>query len=311
MSKVLISTSSFAMDHNPHVDRLREAGIEVLGNPHGRKLTEVEIAELMDAQVIGLLAGVEPLTRAVIDAAPALKVISRCGTGLDNVDLDSVARRNIALFNTPEAPADAVAELCLGLMLMMLRRIGEVDRRLRGAEWPRLPGRLLGSQTVGLIGLGRIGKRVARLCQAFGATVLAHDPQVSAPPPGVRLLDLDALLAASDLVSLHLPYAPEHCHLIDSQAIAAMKPGALLINTARGGLIDESALAEALRDGRLGGAALDVFEDEPYRGTLTGFDNVVLTAHIGSQARECRQRMELEAAENLVTGLSGKGLISP
>jgi D-3-phosphoglycerate dehydrogenase len=310
MSKFVISTSSFDTDNNPHIQQLIQQGMHVVTNPHRRKLTEDEIIELLDENTVGLIAGIEPLTERVFTSAKHLKVISRCGTGMDSVDLVAAKHHDVTVFNTPEAPAQAVAELTLGLILAALRQICQIDLLLRKGEWPRLQGHLLAAQTVGIVGLGHIGGRVANLCQAFGAKVIAHDPYTKQAPPGITLMPLEQLLTEADIISLHLPHSTDTHHLLDSQAIARMKQGAIVINAARGGLVDEVALSEALHSGHLSAAALDVFEQEPYQGPLTTCNNIILTSHIGSLAREARQRMEIEAAENLLQGLIKAGLVN-
>lgn len=309
MSKIVISTSSFDLDGNPALQCLRTQGIDLISNPYGRKLTEDEILALLGNDTVALLAGVEPLTERVLTAAAgSLRVIARCGTGLDNVDLAAASRLNIKVLNTPAAPAQAVAELTLGLILSSLRQICQTDRLIRQGEWPRTQGRLLAGKTVGIIGCGHIGQRVARLCLAFGAHVIAHDPYPQQMPEGVTAASLETLLQQADLVSLHLPYSAQVHHLLNAHTIARMKPGAILVNTARGGLIDELALHNALQTGHLGAAALDCFEQEPYAGPLCESERMILSSHIGSLAREARQRMELEAAEKLWQGLVEAGV---
>lgn len=313
MKKVIISTSSFDLDHNPIIQRLLSQGIHITSNPYQRKLTEDEIMTLLGNDAIGLIAGIEPLTRRVLSAASALRVIARCGTGLDNVDLETAKQLNIQVSNTPEAPAQAVAELTLGLILACLRQIVQTDRLVRQGEWPRTQGRMLAAQTVGIIGMGHIGRRVARLCQAFGANIIAHDPYLHSLPETtlgtIPLIPLKNLLTQSDVVTLHLPYSDKTHHLLNADNIIQMKPGTILINAARGGLVDEAALDAALTTGHLSCAALDSFEQEPYHGPLCNQDKILLTSHIGSLAREARQRMELEAAENLWAGLIQSGVI--
>lgn len=309
MSKLVISTSSFDVNNNAPIQRLIEEGMRITQNSYGRKLTEDEAIALLGVDTVGMIAGIEPLTERVLASAKNLKVISRCGSGLDNVDLTAAARCGITVLNTPEAPAQAVAELTLGLMLTALRQICQTDRLLREKEWPRSQGRLLAAQVVGIVGLGRVGRRVAHLCQAFGAEVVAHDSYIEQSPQGVKLISLNELLVKADIVSLHLTYDAHTHHLLNKEAFARMKRGAIVINTARGGLIDEAALAEALLSGQLDGAALDVFEQEPYRGPLLQCDKAILTSHIGSLAREARQRMEVEAAENLLRGLIKAGVV--
>ena len=160
MSSFVISTSSFDIDNNPHIQNLLQKGMQVITNPHRRKLTEDEIIELLKEGATGLIAGIEPLTERVFQSAKNLKVISRCGAGLDSVDLVAAKNRGITVLNTPEAPAQAVAELTMGLILTLLRKIGQIDQSVRKGEWPRTQGRLLAAQTIGIIGLGHIGRRV-------------------------------------------------------------------------------------------------------------------------------------------------------
>jgi len=309
MNSFVISTSSFDTGNNPAIQRLLQQGFQAVTNPHKRKLTEDEIIELLSGGATGLIAGIEPLTERVFQSAPNLKVISRCGAGMDSVDLAAAKNHGIHVLNTPEAPAQAVAELTLGYILSLLRQINPIDRAVRNGEWPRTQGRLFAAQTVGVIGLGHIGRRVARLCQAFEATVIAHDPYATQVPGGVTLVSLEQLLASADIVTLHTPYSAAMHHMLDAKAFAAMKPEVIVINAARGGLVDENALLAALQSGKISAAALDVFEQEPYHGPLIENGNVILTSHVGSLARESRQRMEIEAAENLLQGLIKAGLV--
>ena len=309
MSKLVISTSSFDVDDNSSLNHLVNSGMHIVRNSYKRKLTEDEAIELLGEDTIGMIAGIEPLTERVFSSAKNLKVVSRCGAGLDSVELTAAKLHGISVFNTPEAPAQAVAELTMGLMLAALRRICQTDRLLRINEWPRMQGQLFAAQTVGIIGLGHIGKRVARLSQAFDARVIAHDPHIDPTSHGVESVSLGELFAKANVISLHVPYTTDTHHLLDAKSFARMKPGSIIINAARGGLIDEAALDEALISGHLGMAALDVFEQEPYHGPLTKNDRMILTSHIGSLAKESRKCMELEAAGNLLKGLINAGLI--
>ena len=309
MSKLVISTSSFDVEGNSSLNHLVNSGMNIVRNSYKRKLTEDEAIELLGEDTIGMIAGIEPLTERVFSSAKNLKVVSRCGAGLDSVELAAAKLHGISVFNTPEAPAQAVAELTMGLMLAALRRICQTDRLLRINEWPRMQGQLFAAQTVGIIGLGHIGKRVARLSQAFDARVIAHDPHIDPTSHGVESVSLEELFAEANVISLHVPYTTDTHHLLDAKSFARMKPGSIIINAARGGLVDEVALNEALISGHLGMAALDVFEQEPYHGPLTKNDRMILTSHIGSLAKESRKCMELEAAENLLKGLINAGLI--
>ena len=308
MSKVLITTSSFSLGNFAQAKSLHDAGISIEVNPHGRRLSEDEVAELVANDVIAILAGLEPLTDRVLSNAKSLRVIARCGTGLDSVDLQAASRLGIDVFNTPDAPTQAVAELTIAHMLNSLRHISTTDSNMRSGKWTPTMGSLLATKTVGLIGVGRIGSAVANLAQAFGARVIGFDPVVSSHN-SVELLSLDEVLNQSDIVSLHVPINEQTHHIVNASAISCMKPGSIVVNVSRGGLIDESALHDALKSQHLSGAALDCFEDEPYSGPLLQVPGVHVTAHMGSYARETRDLMEVEASTNLVNGLRKRGLI--
>lgn len=302
-SRILITTSSFAPRNEQPLAEFVAKGFEIVRNPYGRRLSEAEIGELMDGDVVGMIAGLEPLTKGVIDRAPNLKVISRCGIGLDNVDLDHCAGRKVSVVNTPEAPAIAVAELAMGMILSLIRGVTMMDRDVRVGRWKRFEGRLLRDLTVGIVGLGRVGRAVAVRLEPFGCRLIGSDV-MGASVPGVELMDLHDVLTKADVVTLHVPLDATTRGLIGPQNLSVMKPGAYLINTSRGGLVDEEALFEALQSGHLAGAALDVFEEEPYEGALTKLPTAVLTSHAGSSALETRTRMEQEAAQNLADALN-------
>lgn len=304
--KVLVGPTAFGDSGDEPLRLLASHGVELVRNPHGRGLRADEVVSL-GADCVAILAGAEPLGAEVLEKLPALRCISRCGAGLDSIDLQAANARGIRVFNTPDALTRAVAELALGLLLALLRRIPLADRSLRRGEWRKETGSLLLGRTVGVVGLGRIGRAFAAMLKALGCTVLASDPYADASwaaAQGIELLPLDELLARSDVVSLHVALSPETRGLIGAAEIARMRDGALLVNVSRGEVVDEEALLVALRTGRLGGAALDVFRTEPYRGPLTELDTVVLTPHIGSRAREAKLSMEIEAVRNLLDGLS-------
>lgn len=306
-STVLLSVSSFGEADDAPLRLLEQAGLEVLPNPHGRRLSEQEVAELA-CDVDALIAGTEPLTAAVLERAPRLRVISRVGVGLENIDLDAALRHGIAVRNTPDALTDAVAELTLGGLLSVLRKIGAMDRAMHSGRWERQMGSLLRERTVGIVGLGRIGRRLAELLAPFDVPLLACDPapnEAAAAAVGAELVDLDELLAEADVVSLHLPGGEGT--LVGAPELARMKTGAVLVNASRGGLVDEDALRAALSEGRLAGAYLDTFAAEPYDGPLAAMENVVLTPHAGSYAAEARARMEEEAVRNLLDELGEPG----
>ncbi|MGB9498881.1 MAG: phosphoglycerate dehydrogenase [Dissulfuribacterales bacterium] len=300
---ILITTSSFGQYDKELIREIESQGFNAIVNPYRRKLTETEVSKLIDEhQPVGIIAGVEPLTRCVLKHARNLRVISRAGIGMDSVDLDAAKALGIDVYNTPDAPTVPVAELTVGLMLSLLRRIHITDGGIRRKEWLRPMGNLLQGRTIGIIGCGRIGSCVAGLLAGFECKITGYDP-ASPGTDCIPMADMDSLLKQSDIVTLHLPYSKENYHLIDAKAIGLMKKGACLINASRGGLVDEDALIKALRSGHLAGAALDCFEEEPYSGPLSGFDNVLLTAHIGSYAVEGRVMMERQAMENLLGAL--------
>ena len=254
---------------------------------------------------------------SLIEACPRLRVISSCSVGVDHIDLAAAAAHGIAVGNTPDVLTETTADLAFALLLCAGRRVLEADQFLRGGGWTParrwepdlLLGRDLYGATLGVVGLGAIGQAVARRAQGFGMRVLGWS-RTRRALPGVEWASLDALLAASDFVSLHVALAPETRGLIDAAAVARMKPGAVLVNTARGGLVDEAALALALREGRLAAAGLDVFENEPIsnESPLLGLANVVLTPHIGSASVATRTRMAQLSVANLLAGLAGRPL---
>ncbi len=304
---ILISTSSFAEYDKSILDDIPEE-FNVILNPYKKTLNEAETGELLvQYEVNGLIAGVEPLTMEVLTAANALKVISRCGAGLDNVDLKAAAKLGIKVFNTPDAPTNAVAELTLGLILNCLRKISFSDRGIRKGTWRKTMGNLLQGRVVGIIGFGRIGKTVGNLVRAFGAKVIYNDLVKDSEFDWARCVKLDELLRSADIISLHVPLVDTvdtNDYFINAKKISLMKEGAILINTSRGSLVDEDALYDTLDAGKLASAGFDVFEKEPYSGKLTELDNVLLTCHIGSYAIESRILMERQALENLLKGLS-------
>ena len=305
--QVLISTSSFNLANFAQLSDLEKAGVEVKLNPFAARLTEKQVIDLLGTDTIGLIAGLEPLTKNVLQAAKSLKVIARVGTGLDSVDLVAAKELEIIVLNTPDAPTKAVAELTIAHILGLLRHLSQADRQIRNGIWKGLMGSLLETKTVGIVGFGRIGKRVATLLSAFGASVLISDAQVKSDD--FQNVGLDELCTRSDIVSLHLPYSEATHHIIDEKRINLMKKGSFIVNISRGGLVDEAMLLVALKSGHLAGAALDCFEQEPYEGELRHLENVQITAHMGSYARETRDLMEQEASRLLVNALHEKNLL--
>lgn len=249
------------------------------------------------------------VTREVISRCPRLRVIGRHGTGLDNVDLQAATEAGIPVTYAPSAPTDSVAELTIGLIIAVVRRIADAHQAVREGIWhrERFMGMELAGKVLGIIGFGSIGRAVARIARAMGMAILAYDPYVSTWPEGVRSVSLMDLLTQADVVTIHTPLTPETKGLLGREALARMKPGAILINTARGGIVDEEALAEALRDGRLGGAGIDVFSREPppRDHPLVRAPNVVLTPHIGAMTEEAQRRMAFTVVQDVLRVLSG------
>lgn len=306
--KILISSASFGKINRDPIAILEKAGYTPVLNPYGRKLEFNEFVELIE-DAVGLIAGTEKITAELLERAPMLRVISRYGVGMDNVDLGAAKRQGIIVCSTPEAPSLAVAELAFALMLNLYRRVGEADRKLRQNNWSQLMGRLLSGKTLGIIGLGRIGKKLVKLVQPFDMKICAYEPYPDyefVSSNNIALASLNEILSQSDIVSLHLPLSDKTFHIIGKKELTLMKKDAIIINTSRGGLIDEKALIEALKNGIIGGAAIDTFEEEPYKGCLKELDNVILTCHMGSSAIESRIDMERQAVENLLAGLKVK-----
>lgn len=302
MPRVTVTTTSFGKYDRKPLEFLENNGCEVVFNSFGRILKRDEIVELCK-DTVGIVAGTEQIDAGVIEKLHYLKVISRCGTGIDNVDISAATKRGIKVFNTPDAPTLAVAELTLGLMLNLLRNISRMDNELRSGLWDKKMGNLLSGKRVGIKGFGRIGKKVAALLKPFGCEIAYADPFVEDGLLGLCRLSLEDLLKWADIVTIHVGV---HERLIGEKEFQLMKKGAWLINTSRGGVIDEPVLYEYLKNGYLSGAALDVFEQEPYAGPLKDLNNVILTPHIGSYAKEARTAMEMESVENLIRGLSEK-----
>ena len=299
---ILTTTSSFAKGAPERLERLAEQGLEVVLNPWGRKLNEAELLELLKKyRPVGLLAGTEAITGAVlVQAKDFLRVISRVGVGWDNVDRQAAAQLGIMVYRTPGVLTTAVAELTLGLILSALRSIALHDRRIRQGVWEKPMGSLLSGKLVGIIGFGAIGQGVGQVVKALGAEVIYYDPQVL-KVEWAQAVSLPELLAQANIITVHASGKEQILGRSEIDAIA--KSEVILVNTARGELVDEAALCAALMDRRLGHACLDVFQQEPYCGPLCALDNVTLTCHVGSYARESRQQMEDAAVANLLKGL--------
>jgi D-3-phosphoglycerate dehydrogenase / 2-oxoglutarate reductase len=309
--KVLISSRSFGNVDSEAIKLLKDAGLEPVLNPYGRVLDEDELIAL-SKDTVGIIAGTEKITREVIEHAKSLKVISRYGIGLDNIDLGATKERKIIVCNTPDVPVQAVAELTITLILNLLRRVCKMDREIRSNVWKARMGNLLEEKKIGIIGLGRIGKRLAVLIEPFNVDILAYETKPDnkfIKRHNIKLVPLEELMSESDIISLHVPLTDETRNIIGKKELSIMKKNVLIINTARGGLIDENALIDALEIKSIGGVAIDAFEVEPYKGRLLEFNNVILTPHIGSYTTETRKKMEIETVENMINALREVNII--
>jgi len=299
--KIAITTSSFAEFSEEPLRLLDNAGINHTLNPFGRKLTEDETIAQLDG-CVGVAAGTEQWSARVMKALPALKVISRCGAGMDNVDMAAAENLGIAVCNTPHGPTLAVAELTLGLALALLRHIPHMDREMRRGVWKKRMGYNLKGKRLGIVGFGRIGRAVADLLAPLGVETAFSDPVAASDVyPG---MSLDQLTAWCDMLTLHCSKPSGGGAVIDRRRLGKMKKGAYIINAARGGVLDETALYELLASGHIAGAAVDVFMREPYDGPLKELDNVILTPHIGSYAMESRIQMEIDTVTHLIEALN-------
>ena len=299
--KIAISTSSFGQADRTAFDMLYAAGCEVIDNPHKRKLNEAEIIRHLKG-VDGLLAGLEPLNENVFSKCHDLKAIARVGIGIDNVDLDAAKARDIKVSNTPDGPTAAVAEMTLCAALTLLRGLIPANTALHAKQWRKSIGRSPKDLNVLIIGYGRIGQSTARLFQLMGAKITVCDPLLNSGslPEDVKIADLDEGLSTADIVSLHVS---GNFQLLGEHEFLKLKKGALLLNSARGTLINEQALIRALDSDIVIGAWLDVFPEEPYSGPLTGYEQVLLTPHTSTYTEQCRRDMEIAAVNNLLRDL--------
>jgi D-3-phosphoglycerate dehydrogenase len=303
---VFVTLSTFAEYDREPLRLLETSGLPFRVHGTGRRITNPELlAGARDASVI--IAGAESYDAATLAHLPALRCISRCGIGVDNIDLEAARTRRIAVLNTPDQPTSAVAELTVAMMLALCRNLPRQIAEARRGEWTRLESRLLGGRRIGLIGLGRIGRRVVELLRPFGCDIRASDPAVGREiPSGVTLVGLPELLATSDIISIHAAYSTASPLVVGRDEIGAMTPGAILVNVSRGGMVDEAALHDALVSGHLAGAGLDVYAEEPYRGPLGRLESVVLTPHSATLTVETRSAMERECVTKALRFLNNE-----
>lgn len=308
--KAFVSTTSFLKPQNAAAKlRLEEIFDEVTYNDLGIPLQGEEILKRLvgcDAYI----AGLDYITADVIENMPqSVKVISRYGVGVDRVDVTAAEKRGIVVTNTPGANSTAVCELAFGLMLSVARNIPVLNAATQNGEWPRYDGMELSGKTLGIVGMGEIGKRLAIRARAFEMSVVAYDPyfdEAFAAEHSVQQVSLDELISCCDVISLHVPLIEQTRHMINSESIAKMKDGVIIINTARGGLIDEEAAVMALQTGKIRGLGLDAFEQEPLTDSpLKGNPRVITTPHTGAHTNEAIANMGMMAVENAAAVLHG------
>lgn len=313
--RVLVTPTSYARHDSQLRTELEEQVGEVIYNTTGRPLRSEEVHDLLH-DCDGYIAGLDVIDRAALEGANKLKVIARYGVGVEKVDLAAAREKEIVVCNTPGANSKAVAELTIGLMLAAARQIPMANDATRGGGWPRLTGMALEGKTIGLLGLGAIGKHVARRLLGFECNMIAYDPYPDrnfAEQFGIKLVSLEHLLETADIISLHLPAVAETTGIVDAFFLASMKRGAYIVNTARGELIDEDALAHALENGHLAGAALDTFRHEPpgANSPLTRQPNLIATPHLGAQTDEAINSMGWMSYRECMAVLRGETPMYP
>ncbi|MDI9241731.1 phosphoglycerate dehydrogenase [Fusibacillus kribbianus] len=308
--KILVTPTSMQPEkENPALDRLKEFADELVYNPTGKPLEEDALCRLLE-DCDGYLAGLDFVTEKVLKSCHRLKAISRYGAGYDRVDLQAAKDCGIFVSNTPGANAEAVGELAFGMMMTLARRLVPLDRTTKAGGWVRSTGTELYGKTLGIVGLGAIGRVVARCAGGFGMHVIAYDPFIDeeyCKQKEIESMAFDDVMSRADFVTLHLPLLESTRHLVDRNVFASMKDGAILINASRGGIVDEDAALDALISGKLGGLGLDAFEEEPPAGSpLFAFDNVLATPHTGAHTMEATENMANMAVDNLIAMLSGQ-----
>jgi phosphoglycerate dehydrogenase-like enzyme len=308
--KVLVTATSYATQDELLRTKLEEEVGQVVYNTTGKPLSSSQLQELLP-DVDGMIAGLDEIDAAALASAHNLKVVARYGVGYNNVDLEAARLHQVIVTNTPGANAKSVAELTVTLILNLLRPVIPAVKMTKAGEWPRFKGISLQGKTVGLVGCGAIGKETARKLAGFDCQILAYDiyeDKTFASQQGVRYVSLAKLLSESDIISLHLPGVPETAGLVDKEFLNQMKPGSYLVNTARGELLDENALLEALGTGHVRGAALDVFQREPpgADNPLLELEQVIVTPHMGAHSDSATNAMGWMALEECLAVLQGK-----
>jgi len=283
---------------------IEDAGIEVVNRPD---ITPDELLAEISEYTCMVVRSRTKVTKAVLDAGTSLKAVVRAGVGVDNIDVAYAKDKGVLVLNTPGASTQSVAELTIGYLMALARSIPLMTASMKAGKWEKKAflGSEVAGKTLGLIGSGRIGQAVAQRANALGMELVAFDPYVT-DLPGIELISLDDLLARADYISLHIPHTEETHHILDAAAFSKMKGGVRIINCARGGTIDEQALYEAIQAGKVAGAALDVYENEPLVDSkLFSLDQVIGSPHVGAGTREGNARVGTEAAQRVIDALMG------
>jgi D-3-phosphoglycerate dehydrogenase len=308
--KLLVTPTSYGKNDPRLRTELENLAGEVVYNPTGKPLSAREVAELLNG-VDGYIAGLDEINETALQNADRLKVISRYGVGVDNVDLNITRQKGITVTNTPGANSVSVAELALGLILSLARQIPDAAQAVHQGKWPRLAGLSLEGKTVGILGLGAIGKQLARRLSGFDCRILAYDPFVDAEVAkslNVEMMEMDQVVSSADFLSLHMPLMPETKNLVNADFLSGMKKGSFIINTSRGEVVDEIALYESLKSGHLRGAALDAFSVEPPdpANPLLNLPQVIATPHLGAQTDGATSNMGWLAMNDCLAVLRGE-----
>ena len=307
--KILITPRSFASFSDKSLKMFTERGYEIKRNNTGRPYEKEEMLKLI-RDIDGIIIGIDELSAEIIEEADALKVISKYGIGLDNIDINTATNKKIIVTSTPTANVDAVADLAFGLILSLARRIPEADKKTKSGKWEKIIGKSVWEKTLGVIGLGKISRQVVKRAIGFEMNILAFDivkDKKFVQKYGIKYVNLEKLLRKSDYITIHIPLNDATRGMISYEELEKMKKNAFLINTSRGGIVDEEALYDALRNNKLRGAALDVYNNEPLRESpLKELDNVIMTPHIGAYTEEAIENMSIRAAQNLIDVLEGR-----
>lgn len=308
--KILVTPTSLQPSKDmAALEVLKNFSSDIVFNSTGRPLTEDELIPLLK-DCDGYIAGLDFITKKVIDSCPKLKVISRYGAGYDRVDIVAAKEKGIIVTNTPGVNAEAVGELAFCLALSVARKVPYLNEQTRAGKWVRSTGVEFYGKTMGIMGLGAIGRVVARCAKGFGMTVIAYDPYINEEycrENNIGVKTYDEVINSADVISLHLPLNDQTKHLINADVIAKMKNTAIIINASRGGIIDEGAAYEALKSGKLGGLGLDAFEIEPPENSpLFELNSVVVTPHTGAHTKEATDNMANASVKNLIDVLSGR-----